>query len=275
MLLKQDNLTIRNAEPEDRRKACRDYWYAYIYEQQVVQEDEVAFLLETVGKTPQRILEVACGGGRILARLAAAGHAVSGFDADDAMLAHCRVKIRPFDSAACYRADALQEDWGGAYDVVVLAGNILLNLVTDMDYKDAQALLIRKAAEALRPGGHLYLDLDCFDRPVEDPDNKREWVCFEGTDDRGTFGKYIVASGEYDPVTRMDRSSRRYEITPVGSSTIMSRVPSVKHFPRLRQVHDWLCEAGLEIEQEFGGYDRRPVDETAWGNRAVIWAKKR
>jgi len=252
----------------------KDYWYAYIYEQQVIQADEVEFILQTVGPAPKRILEVACGGGRILAPLAQVGHMVTGFDADKGMLERCEMKIRPFPNASCYYADAITGDWGEDYDVVILAGNILLNIVSDMDYAQSQALLIRRAWESLKPGGRLYLDLDCFDRPAETSSKRRERVCFEGTDDLGTYGKYIIISGDYSPETRIDRSGRRYEITPPGGKTEVFESVSVKHFPRLEQVHSWLTAAGFKIEEEYGGYDRRPVDESRIGNRAIIWARK-
>lgn len=254
---------------------CKNHWYAYIYEQQVIQADEVAFILDTVGNVPKRILEVACGGGRILAPLARAGHIVTGFDSDKAMLDRCELKIKPLSNANCYYADAVAGDWGREFDVVVLAGNILLNIVSDMDYSQAQALFIRKAVEALKNGGHLYLDFDCFHRPTESSGNKREWVCFEGMDDRGTYGKYIVVGGDYSANMRIDRSSRRYEITPANGNTEIFEVLSVKHFPTLSQVHSWLSDAGFVIVQEYGGYDRNPVNEAEIGNRAIIWARKR
>lgn len=253
---------------------CKNHWYAYIYEQQVIQTDEVEFILDTVGSAPKCILEVACGGGRILAPLAEAGHIVTGFDADKGMLERCEMKIKPFSNASCYYADAITEDWGNDFDVIVLAGNILLNIVSDMDYSQAQALFVRKALAALKAGGYLYLDFDCYDRPAESSDHKREWVCFEGTDDWGTYGKYIVVSGEYSD-TRIDRSSRRYEITPVCGKTEIFETPSVKHFPTLSQVHEWLSEVGFVIKQEYGGYERQPVNEAIIGNRAIIWARKK
>lgn len=47
-----------------------------------------------------------------------------------------------------YKADALKSDWGKAYDVIFLAGNIMINIETDEDYKETQQLFIHKAANA-------------------------------------------------------------------------------------------------------------------------------
>ena len=67
------------------------HWYAYIYDQQVIQDD-VAHILSTVGTAPLNILEVACGSGRIAIPLARAGHSVTGFDIDEFMLARIPAK---------------------------------------------------------------------------------------------------------------------------------------------------------------------------------------
>lgn len=72
------------------------HWYAYIYEQMENQTDDVDFLLQILrtqlGDYPRKILEVACGGGRIAIPLAQAGYDVTGFDADEYMLLRCYTK---------------------------------------------------------------------------------------------------------------------------------------------------------------------------------------
>lgn len=253
---------------------CKNHWYAYIYEQQVIQADEVEFILGTVGSAPKRILEVACGGGRILAPLAETGHIVTGFDADKAMLEQCEMKIKPFSNASCYYADAITTDWGKDFDVVVFAGNVLVNIISDIDNSSAQVLFIKKAADALKHGGHLYFDFDCPNWPTRSAVETREWVIFEGTDDRGTYGKFILEGGDYSSETRIDSSGRRYEITPHGGTKEVFNTTIVKHFPTLKQVHGWLSDAGFTIEWEYRGYDRRPVDENEFGTHPIIWARK-
>ena len=113
--------------------------------------EDVACLLSLVGAEPKRILEVACGGGRICVPLAQAGHAVMGFDMDGAMLERAKRKAGSTRNLTLYQADALKEGWGKDFDVVVLAGNLLVNIETDGDYQHAQRLFIRKAADCLRP----------------------------------------------------------------------------------------------------------------------------
>lgn len=204
-------------------------------------------------------MEVACGGGRILAPLANAGHAVTGFDMDKYILERCQLKIKGMENAPSYQANALTDDWGIGYDIVVMAGNILVNIVTDGDYVQAQELFIRKAVAALKQGGHLYLDFDCYTRPTSS-DNS-EWTVFDGTDDRGTYGKFIFIGSEYDPITRMYKNSfRRLELTLVNGEPFTYTYEWSKHFPSYVEMQNWLIDAGFITEWAYDGYDRRPID---------------
>ena len=251
-----------------------NHWYANIYEQQVIQSDEVQYILSVVGDNPKNILEVACGGGRIMVPLAQAGHTVTGFDVDEYMLEKIPARAKELKNLSFYKSDAVKEDWGTGFDVVILAGNILLNIVADMDYAQAQELFIKKAANCVKQSGYMYLDFGCYDGPDQTGESRHEWVCFEGIDDLGTYGKYVVISGEYDSKTRIDKSYRRYEITPRDSKMFSEERTVIKHFPTFKQVESWLEKAGWKIESAYGGYNKAPINEKINGNRAIIWARK-
>jgi len=250
----------------------RKHWYADIYEKQVIQADEVNFILSIVGIEPKNILDVACGGGRITVPLAKAGHKVTGFDSDKFMLEKISARAKSLSNISFYQADAILEDWGNNFDVIILAGNILLNIESEMPYEQAQELFIKKASESVKQNGHMYLNFDCYERPEQSSENNEKWVCFEGIDDIGTYGKYIVISGDYSNETRIDKSSRRYEITPKGSETFTFETISIKHFPTFSQVKGWLDKYGWEIVNLYGDYGKNPMSTKT--TRAIIWAKK-
>ena len=119
------------------REFIAKHWYASIYEQYENHTNDVEFLLnvlkEQADNKPQNILEVACGGGRICIPLAQAGHTVTGFDADEHMLLRCYRRMQGLKNICCYAADATMSDWGTGFDVVVMAGNILINIESEMD----------------------------------------------------------------------------------------------------------------------------------------------
>lgn len=202
-----------------------------------------------------------------------ANHIVTGFDNDKFMLERISEKAKGLTNLSYYKANAISQDWGKDFDIVILAGNILLNIESEMDYKQAQELFIRKAAKSVKSNGYLYLDFDCYDRPEQTSSKRKEWVCFEGTDDLGTYGKYIVISGDYSKQTCIDKGYRRFEITPKDGEMFSIENTSIKYFPTLKQVDIWLDNSGWSTEQQYGNYEKDPISENTY--RAIIWAKKR
>lgn len=250
----------------------KDHWYASIYDQQENHTYDVELMLSILGSEPKNILEVCCGGGRILVPLAKAGHDVVGIDLDEDMMSMIPRKISGLPNIKFYKADAISSDWGGNYDVVVLAGNIMINIVTDMAYKEAQQLFIQKAADALKIGGYVYLDFNLFAHPENFFNSARERVHFEGYDDMGVYGKYIGCRGSYDMETQMANGKSRTEITLPDGETHVFEKTSAKHIPTLQNVHDWLANSGFSIEQEYGDYAKGKI--SAATQRAIIYARK-
>ncbi len=256
------------------------HWYAYIYEQLENQTDDVEFLLNVLQKytdgSPQKILEVACGGGRICIPLAQAGHIVTGFDADEHMLLRCYRRMKGMSNITCYSADALTSDWGSDFDVVVLAGNVLINIETDMDYAQAQQTFIHKAAMALKHGGHLFLDFDLHYDPARIFNELGESSYFNGTDDMGTSGRTVSYGSVYDPVTRICAGTEHWELKANNGESFIISEQWHKHIPSQAQVYGWLSEAGLTIERSYKNYTDEPIpeplDESMY--RATIWARK-
>jgi SAM-dependent methyltransferase len=272
-------------EKELNRQFIAKHWYASSYEQFETQTNDVEFLLNVLrdqtNGTPQNILEAACGGGRISVPLAQAGHNVTGFDADEFMLLRCYHRMKDIPNIICYQADALNADWGIGFDVVVMAGNILINIETKTDYTEAQQAFIHKAAAALHPGGFLYLDYDqhsdasavkFFNRLGE---SGRLGDDSAYTDELGTSGKFKIYGNVYDPVTRICTWASHRDITTNNGERIIESTVGHKHIPTLKQVYGWLVDAGLTIEKTYSNYTEEPLDEKHEDFvRATIWAKK-
>ena len=250
-------------------------WNADLYDQNVTETDDVDFLLKIIGPAPKKVLEVSCGSGRILVPLAKAGHSVTGFDTDEFMLAKIPKKTQGLGNITWRAADAVHDEWGTGFDVVVLAGNILYNIVSDMDYAQAQELLIQKAAAALVPGGHVYIDYQPghhFVSREKTARNTGEQVIWEGSDSGGNHGRMLLFGGSYDPKNRLDTFTRRFELRLSTGETTVQDIPGVKHFAPLEQIHRRLHSAGCVIEQEYGSYDGKPIGRKS--RRAIIYAKK-
>lgn len=256
------------------------HWYASVYEQFENQTYDVEFLLnvikEQTDNTPQNILEVACGGGRICVPLAQAGHTVTGFDSDMHMLLRCYHKMQGLNNIRCFMAEATTTDWGKDYDIVVMAGNILINIESDMEYADAQATFIKNAAAALHPGGHLYMDFDLLFDPVSCFNRLKESCYFDGTDDLGTTGRTVSYGSVYDPITQICAGTNHWELTTNNGEQIIRSVRFYKHIPTQAQVFRWLREAGFTIERTYMNYTYDPIPEPIIESthRAIVWARK-
>lgn len=109
--------------------------------------DDVEFILSVIGEQPKKVLEVGCGFGRILLSLADAGHEITGIDLEDGDLDNlsATAKSLGINNVRWRKADAVHDDWGSGFDVVILAGNLLFNIEgieSGVEYKKAQASFI-------------------------------------------------------------------------------------------------------------------------------------
>lgn len=245
-------------------------WSADMYEIDETGTEDVAFLLSCLGTTPKHILEIACGSGRILVSLAKAGHTVVGLDLDEAMLRKIPAKAEGLDNITWQTADAIADDWGNGYDVVVIAGNFLMNIVSEEGPERAQKVLLEKARLALKPGGMLYIDYNHTFYPEQWYVHPGERVIWHGTDSYGTNGRMLLCDSTYDAETGLIRSRRRYELETINGEKIRKEQPSVKHFVKLEQIHTWLTEEGFRIKNEYGDYAGNPISEAT--GRAIICA---
>lgn len=114
---------------------------------------------------PASVLDAGCGTGRVAVELARRGIDVVGVDVDASMLDVARAK-RPDLTWA--NADLADVDLGRSFDVILLAGNVMIFLAPG-----TEATVVANLAGHLHPGGALVagfslepgrLDLDTYDR---------------------------------------------------------------------------------------------------------------
>jgi len=265
-----------------KQNKINDGLSAELYDQNETQTDDVEFILSVIGEKPKKILEVCCGSGRILVPLARAGHDAAGFDMDESMTDRISAKAEGLNNIKWRTADAVNDEWGEGFDVVVLAGNILFNIETGMEYKKAQELFIRKAASALVPGGYVYIGYNPFapnGRTLTKPagfstvDNGSIVWSWEGTDSGGNYEKVSLTSGSFDEETGILRSISYIEQRLADGNVSKSESERLKHYATLEHLRGWLCDAGFEIELECEDFHKKPINGDS--RTLIIYARKK
>ena len=110
--------------------------------------DLVTALLREQGvEATPRVLDAGCGTGRVAIELAARGIDTVGVDLDRAMLDEARRKA---PDAQWILGDLLDVDAGGGFDLVLLAGNVMIFVAPG-----TEAAVLANLAAQLRPGGIL------------------------------------------------------------------------------------------------------------------------
>jgi SAM-dependent methyltransferase len=156
--------------------------------------------------------------------------------------------------------------------VVILGGNIMINIQTVMCYEQAQYKFIKKAADALKIGGHLYLDCDLYAHPENIFVSNQESIIFEGKDAYGTLGRCISCWEKYDSDTQIASGVNKIELTDLNGNKISFERYYEEHIPTIINLRKWISEAGLKIVYEYGNYNRDTINEQT--TKAIIWAVK-
>lgn len=120
-------------------------------------EAQITGLLDMLGSTPRRVLDLGCGIGRVLLPLVAAGHVVVGIDHDRETLSSCRRSLTDTKGEAKLMGMDMCDEWPddlGPFDLVCCLGNTFM-LMADVD--DAVRLL-RKVKAVLPVGGSFVID---------------------------------------------------------------------------------------------------------------------
>ena len=96
---------------------------------------------------PASVLDAGCGTGRVAIELAARGIDVAGVDLDPAMIGHAREKA---PELTWIEDDLATVDVGRQFDVVVMAGNVMIFVAPQ-----TEVAVVANMARHVAPGGHL------------------------------------------------------------------------------------------------------------------------
>jgi SAM-dependent methyltransferase len=161
-----------------------------------------------------RILEPACGSGRLLESLARLGHTVHGFDRNRNQVAYAKKRLKGFTSQTKVWQDSLQDfrtPKPNSYDLVHCFVTTFKYLLKE---KDAVTSL-RLMSKALRPGGLCLIGLHLTDYK-DNPADYERWVNRRGD-------VKVVSETWSDPARikkRLESMRTRMTITEKGKTRV-------------------------------------------------------
>jgi ubiquinone/menaquinone biosynthesis C-methylase UbiE len=204
-----------------------------------------------------RVLELACGTGRIAIPLARAGAVITAIDASPSMLARARGKA---SEVTWVESDMRTFDVARDRELAILG----FNAINLLDVDDALACLGR-VREHLVPGGRVVIETFLPDIKKLTPAEAEQINSYE----LGGVRFRVTARRSYDPA----RQLRHMELTIHASDRAEPEHDAFDfhvYFPaELRLVVE---RAGFAIGETFGGFDRSPL--AASSKHVIIVARR-
>lgn len=224
---------------------------AAIYDTLNPPADDTRFYLDLAGETPQTVLDMGCGTGRLACDLAARGHRVTGADPAKAMLDIARQ--RPGSDAVTWvESDAVGLSVDMRFDLVMMTGHVFQVFLDDAEVLTA----LRTLARHLAPGGGLAFE-------TRNP-AVREWEEWTPAETR-----------ERLEVTGLGTVDVHYAIASVSGALVTFEThcrfadgdhviaPSTLRFMDQRELTAFLAEAGFTDLSWFGDWDRSRFGPTS------------
>lgn len=232
-------------------------FYDSIYEEI---DDATLEFLEALAGRPPRALELAIGTGRIALPLAASGVEVTGIDISEEMVALLRAKAGG-EAIHVVMGDFADVQVEGSFPLVYLAFNTLFALPDQA----RQVECFLNVARVLEPGGRFVLDTFVPDLSRYDHLGTRMGVSSISSTEAHAYELAI-----HDPLaqTVVSHHVRRLE----DGSTVVLPVTVRYAWPAELDLMGRV--GGLELEERWGWYDRRPFTERS-GQYVSVYRKGR
>lgn len=253
------------------------------YDNQVVAElydmhenytEDVEFinkLIQGMGKL--NILECFTGTGRIFLPLLKAGHKLTGIELAGEMLDRAKAKLRELDkelqgNAVLIHDDILQADWGTGYQLIIIGCNAFYELPSP----DIQEACIKRAYEALTPGGYLFIDNNDYKGNWGSISCEVERVIFEGTLSDGSHAQMILKHDHFDEGANILDFTHKVIVKAQDGTEQTFCYSRRKHPVTAKEVRSWLDKYHFRILNLFGDIEGNPYNEES--QQAIFWVRK-
>lgn len=228
--------------------------------------DDIPFyvdLAKEAAAAGHRVLELACGTGRVTIPIADAGVGVTGVDRSPAMLDVARQKTAGRGNPVWTEGDMTSFEAAGPFGLVIIPFRSFLHLIEVGDQKAC----LRRIHDHLLPGGRLALN---FFNP-----NLTIIGAWQGAK-RGALERMGPTTWETREYTSADQvlHETRIEETLSDDNAVISRVYRnlrIRYVFRYEMEH-LLALCGFEVEALYGWFDRRPFTEES---EELVWIARK
>jgi SAM-dependent methyltransferase len=201
------------------------------------------------------------GTGRLMIHLAQEGHTVHGIEIEQAMLERAQSKLADLphlkDRLFIHQGDALKLSLDTTFQLVIIPYNTLMHFLT---IKEQKALL-KKARQALAPGGMLVIDLPNAGEAFAAQDT--EAVILERTFLERETGHLVMQHS----VSRLNRVEQLMYVTWIYDEITANRVvertvvPVIIHYFFHNELRLLLEACGFDLEAVYGDFDRTAFED--------------
>jgi SAM-dependent methyltransferase len=229
------------------------------------QRTDVDFYIEEAIKSAGRVLEVACGTGRVLIPTARKGIPITGIDRSPAMLERCYQMVAQEDESVRERVQLEQMDMRNfnldeRFALATIPFRPLQHMITVAD----QLNTLRNIHRHLQPGGHLVFDVFNPDLALivagasEEREDTPEREMPDGRKVRRT-GRVTAAHR----VAQVSDVELAYYVTyPDGRTERLAQTFRMRWFMR-HEVEHMLERCGFGLKAVYGNFDRSELKDSS------------
>ncbi len=236
---------------------------------------DIELVLSLASGGSSNILELGCGTGRITIPLARAGHRIDGIDQSKEMLDLARQKLdgEPEEvrsSVFLTEGDMIDFHFEQQFDLV----SISLNTLHEHPRNQVRQIF-QQIQKHLAPDGFLFLDLSNPFTYFSHQEGDNVWFEDKSFQDPSTGNllhqRSSVSIDISDQRVRILRTLKSYEDDMIPEGAYTHETTYYLIYPH--EVEMLLNEAGMQIAELYGGYEREPFGEDS--RRLVVIAHLR
>ncbi len=228
--------------------------------------DDLPFYISQIGEHRKRVLELACGTGRLTIPLALQGLDLTGIDIEESMLARAREKAEQEGAHIDWvHGDVRDFNLGKVFDAVLFPANSISHLLDNKSVEAFLACVRRHLTEDGRFMFHTYNPiLQVFTR---DPNQRHPVGEYEDPLGRGLV--VVTESHAYDRALQVNNITWYCSFHDTGEE-IVKPLPLRMFFPQ--ELDSLLRHNGFEIIAKYGGFDQSPFSSES--DRQILVCRK-